>query len=305
MRLLILLLVLASSPALAQDTSGPQAPAPWLHLRARAGFQFFPIGVMAEGMAVPSAALHRADSLVFQRTYIGMGAYLRATPSFLDIGPRFSVSPIDIFEFHAMGILTVHWPSANGRVPFDTIASKTYDDRQVHPHEDYGVVLTVGTRLSPVLKLKLGPVIAVYGATLSYHHLLLDPSVAADQLIYDPALDLLIQRRSWTFEQQAALLVQLLDGESTKARLRLGATVRQRLAIESGDESLNLGFIGMFKPGRAPVFPDLLLVVTPYLRDTDRVMGPPWMFVGATWEFNPPLKRADAASEVAAALLAR
>lgn len=305
MRLLILLLLLASTPALAQDTSGPEAPAPWLYLRARVGLQFFPLGVMGEGMVVPQAALHRADSLVFQRTYIGGGAYVRATPSFLDVGPRFSISPIDVFEFHAMGIATLHWPSTNGRVPFDAIARKTYDDRQVHPHADYGTVLTLGVRLSPVLKLKLGPVIAVYGATLNYHHMLLDPSVASDQLIYDPALDLLIHREDWTFEQQAAVLVQVLDGVSTPTRLRLGATVRQRLSIGTGDESLNLGFLGMFKPGRKPAFPDILVVVTPYLRDTDRVLGPPWMFLGVTWEFNPPLKPADAASEVADALLAR
>ena len=82
-------------------------------------------------------------------------------------------------------------------------------------------------------------------------------------------------------------------------------TVRQRVVIGGGDETLNLGFIGMFRPGRKPTFPEIRLVVMPYLRDTDRVLGPPWMFVGATWNFNPSLKKKDAASEVAEVILSR
>jgi hypothetical protein len=122
-------------------------------------------------------------------------------------------------------------------------------------------------------------------------------------LLYDAALDLLLNPVDWTFEQQAAVMAEVLDGVKTAARLRLGATVRQRLSIGTRDETLNLGFIGTFKPGRKPFIPEFLVLVLPYLRDTDRVLGGPWAFVGASWEFNPSLKPKDAASEVAAVVL--
>lgn len=300
--LTLLLALLCAAPVAAQDTSGPEAPPDWMYIRGRVGATAFPLGVMGEGIFVPQTALHRADSLVFKRTYVGGGGYVRVTPAFLEAGPRFSISPIDVFEFHAMGIATFHWPSTNGRVPFDTVANKTYNDRQVHPYESIGNVATLGVRLNPVLKLKFGPVIAVYGATINYHHMLVEDSVAQDQLLYDAGLDLLLHPQDWTFEQQAAVLAEVLDGVKTKARLRLGATVRQRLSIGTADETLNLGFIGTFKTGRAPTSPEFLALVLPYLRDTDRVLGPPWIFLGASWEFNPSLKPKAAEDQVAAIL---
>ncbi len=290
--------LLCAGPALADYPEGPERPDPWVFIKARVGVQFFPLGVMGEVSAVPQTALARKDSLVLKRTYVGGGGYLRITPSFLDVGPRFSIRPVDLFEFHATGVATLHYPTVNGRVPFDVIAARSYDARQVHPHENLGAAFTLGVRLSPVLKLQLGPVIAVYGATFNYHHMFLD--VADDQLIYDAALDLLLHKSDWTIEHQAALMAEVLDGDKTAVRLRLGGTVRQRLSLGTLDETLNAGFIGMVKPGRKKGWPEVLVVVMPYIRDTDRVLGGPWMFLGVTWEFQERI--GGAADEVAQAL---
>ena len=263
------------------------------------GLQFFPLGLIGELIAIPQFALKRSDSVFFQTTFAGVGLYMRGSPAFFEIGPRFVIRPIEIFQVGITGLVIGHWKSNNGRVPFDELANKTYADRQNHPYEAIPSA-TLYVDVSPVLRLKAGPVIILYGATVAYQATMVD--VPDDQLMYDPALDLLIYRRDVTLNQQVAVLPQILDGKNTAVRLRLGATFRHRTAFFSKDTSMNVGFIGTFKPGRRPGWPDILVSVMPYIRDTDRVLGPPWMAVAFTWEIDPSLKKRSSVDSAQAAM---
>ncbi len=283
----------------AKTAGGAERPGLYLYVRGRVGLQFFPLGLVGELIAIPQFALKRSDSVFFQTTFAGVGLYLRGSPAFFEIGPRFVIRPIEIFQVGITGLVIGHWKSNNGRVPFDELAKKTYADRQNHPYEAIRAT-TLYVDVSPVLRLKAGPVIILYGASVAYQATMVD--VPDDQLMYDPALDLLIYRRDVTLNQQVAVLPQILDGKDTAVRLRLGATFRHRTAFFSKDTSMNVGFIGTFKPGRRPGWPDILVSVMPYVRDTDRVLGPPWMAVAFTWEIDPSLKKRSSVDSAQAAM---
>lgn len=283
----------------AKTAGGPDRPGPYLYIRARVGLQFFPLGLVGELIAIPQVALKRSESVFFQTTFAGAGLYMRGSPAFFEVGPRFVIRPVEIFQIGVTGLFITHWKSVNGRVPFEARANKTYADRQVHPFEAFPAV-TAYVDVSPTLRLRGGPVIVLYGASFAYQHTFLD--VADDQLLYDPALDLLIYRREVTLNQQLAVLPEILDGKKTAVRLRIGATWRHRTAFYSKDTSMNVGLIGTFKPGRRPGWPDILFSVMPYVIDTDRVLGPPWAAIAFTWEIEPSLKKRSAVDEAQAAL---
>jgi hypothetical protein len=283
----------------AKTAGSDQRPGPYLYVRARVGVQFFPLGLVGEVIAMPRFALKRSESVFFNTTFAGVGLYLRGSPAFFEVGPRFVIRPIEIFQVGINGLLIAHWKSVNGRVPFDALANKTYADRQVHPYEGLPAA-TLYVDVAPTLRLRAGPVLILYGGAIAYQHTFLD--VDADQLLYDPALDLLIFKREVTINHQVAVMGEILDGKRTAARLRLGATWRQRVAVRSTDQTMNVGFIGTFKPGRRPGWPDILVSVMPYLRDTDRVGGPPWAAIALTWEVDPSLRKRSSVDSAQAAM---
>jgi|GEM_PF-1327896 len=262
----------------------------WFHLWGRVGAAAFPLGVQGTIVAEPRVALHRSESVLFQSTFAGAGVYFRVTPAFLEVGPQISVKPIEIFELNVVGKYTAHFASKNGRVRFDDYAGKSYADRDARL-DSPAAASTLYFGISPVLKLKAGPLIVVYGGAIAYHHTLVDD--ADDQLLYDAALDLLIYKREWTISHQAVVMAEVLDGEKTASRLRIGASIRQRAALRAKDQTVNLGLITTFKPGRNAAFPEILFLLMPYLRDASggRVLGPPWIALALTWTIDPPFSK--------------
>jgi len=276
------------------EAAGAMAAAPydktWLHIWGRLGAAVFPLGVQGTVVLEPRVALHRSESVLFQSTFFGGGLYFRVTPAFLEYGPQISIKPIEIFELNVVGKHTWHYASKNGRVRFDDYSGKSYADRGARP-DSPAAASTLYFGVSPVLKLKAGPLIVVYGGSLAYHHILVDDD--DDQLFYDAALDLLLFKREWTISHQAVVMAEVLDGEKTAARFRIGATIRQRAALRAKDQTVNLGLITTFKPGRKAGFPEILFLVMPYLRDASggRVLGPPWIALALTWTVDPPFAR--------------
>lgn len=279
-----------STPAAAGAMAAAPYDKTWLHIWGRLGAAVFPLGVQGTVVLEPRVALHRSKSVLFQSTFFGGGLYFRVTPAFLEYGPQISIKPIEIFELNVVGKHTWHYASKNGRVRFDDYSGKSYADRGARP-DSPGAASTLYFGVSPVLKLKAGPLIVVYGGSLAYHHILVDDD--DDQLLYDAALDLLMFKREWTISHQAVVMAEVLDGEKTAARFRIGATIRQRAALRAKDQTVNLGLITTFKPGRKAGFPEILFLVMPYLRDASggRVLGPPWIALALTWTVDPPFAK--------------
>ncbi|MCO4772104.1 MAG: hypothetical protein KDA24_18875 [Deltaproteobacteria bacterium] len=284
-------------PAAEGAASAPDYDKGWLHIWGRVGAQVFPLGVQGSLVVEPRVALHRSKSVLFQTTFAGAGLYLRATPAFLEVGPQISLKPIEIFELNVAGKYVLHFPGKNARVRFDDYSGKSYADRNART-DVTAATSSLYFGVSPVLKLKGGPVIVVYGGTFGYHHTMVDD--ADDQLLYDAGLDLLFYKREWTISHQAVVMAEILDGKKTPTLLRVGATIRQRAALRAKDQTVNLGLIATFKPGRKAGFPEILFLVMPYLRDQSggRVLGPPWIALALTWTVDPGFKTKGSQSAV-------
>jgi hypothetical protein len=111
--------------------------------------------------------------------------------------------------------------------------------------------------------------------------------------VYEPYWDRLIAWNDMVIEHQPVLLFEILDGKD-KPLLWVGGTFRDRMTMVSGDRSMNAGGLIMFKPGVQPGWPRIVVQVLPYVKDTDRIGGPPSMALALVWSRDFELRDAIA-----------
>ena len=299
---LICLLILASPGAAAAadgapgeepeasvaEAAQPDEPVgPWLWIKPSVAVQYAPLGLIGDLRVQARAPLHRSDSIVFQNTYAGVGGRLAITPAFVDVGPRFSFAPLDIFDVDVqLGYVAV-WPSSSGLLPFHALEGtldsqrKQIADTAVGGHALYASVI-------PTFKLKLGPVIAFTQADFSFIHVF-QPETVASPYVYEAYRNTLIAWDDVVLTSQTGLLGEILDGEATAVQLRAGALLRHRQAFVSGHVSTALGGVVTLRPGRKEGWPTVLLAVLGYLREADRALGAPNIQLRLSWDFERPL----------------
>lgn len=290
--LIVLTVVLWTSLAAAEpvDTSGPERPSPWTHIQQRVALAGWPAGLLGETLIQPRVSLHRAESMVLNETYAGAGGRLRITPAFVDVGPRLSLAPFDFFDVNAQGSFLYYWPSSSGLLPYDDITESTRDldredrwkDPATAPKGSWAFALTV----DPTLKLKFGPVIAFSGWTFAWYWID-QPDGIDSNLVYEPYFDRLIEWNDLVVEHQAAVIVELFDGDA-KPLLWLGATYRQHWAIGSKDASINVGGLFAVRPSYRRGWPLIIGQVLPYVKDPDRVGGMPSLVLLLSWSNDHP-----------------
>src|SRR5699024_6119020 len=103
----------------------------------------------------------------------------------------------------------------------------------------------------------------------------------ASPLVYEPFSDLVVGWRELTIEQQAGLVVEAVPDEG-RAFLWVGATLRDRRALTSGDGSTAAGVLVRGSPGGG-AWPTLVQQTLFYVRDADRVGRAPSVALLAEW----------------------
>lgn len=272
-----MLLSLLISASLAADT-----PSWWL--RQSVGGQLFPEGGVADTRGQYRVPLHRSKSRFFQTTYAGAGLRTLVTPVNVEVGPRLGIAPIEIFEFEVQGSYLGYFSwGGRGLLPYDEIGGKGSDERKARESEGFSAS---GLQLSatPTLKLKFGPIVAFDSATFSVLHLE-NPLGLSSPYVYEPNRDLIVAWDDVVIENQAGLLYEILPG-GDRPPLRVGATARNRAALNSGDESLAVGGLVSFRPGTTPAIPTINVVALAYVVDADRVGTAPNLQASATWVFE-------------------
>ncbi len=275
------------------DPKNPESPpTPWFYAEPTVAGGWWPGILAAFSPFQVRFALHRSDGLAFRNTYAGVGGWARVSPSLLEFGGRFDVAPIDVFDLAVWVRYSHSLPTFAGRLRYDEFGNKTFQERRERP--DVGIPSDAfEVVLEPTLKIKVGPVIGLYRASVQFTRLFLEEDPGTTW-VYDAARDLAVPPDGFVLIENTGVVgVDPLWQRSAKTSLALGAMIRhRRVFVEDGDRMLNLGFVGFFKPGPRPAAPTIILQVLAYLIDHDRVLRPPQIIVGFQWSVSAVKKDA-------------
>jgi len=266
---------------------------PSLEFSQLVGVAVWPLGLLFDSRLEVRAPLHRSESIVFQDTYAAAGGRVVVTPAFASVGPRLTFAPIDVFDLVVMANATVNWPSSSGLLPYDSIYESTIEGdrtdrfneplpgREVHAGAGFDI------RVQPTVKIKLGPIIAFSGWDFSWVWLR-QPDDIDTPYVYEPYRDRIVEWHDLVIENQSAIVAEILPGEGGPL-LWVGATYHDIWAIGSGDRSIQVGPMVLFKPSYKRGWPRIVLQVKPYVMDHDRVGGPPRIAFALLWNASKPL----------------
>ncbi len=281
-----------AEPAAKQATE-VERPGPWIFFREQVAVAGWPSGLITDTRVQLRGALHRDNSIVFQDTYAGVGARLAVTPAFVEVGPRLSFAPIDIFDVDVQASFIGYWPSSSGLLPYENIEESTRDLDRKARYQDPDTTAEPGyafrVEAAPTLKLKIGPIIGLSSWSFAYYWF--HQTDGNDSpLVYEPFNDRLMERHDMVITHQAALISEFLDGQN-KPLLWVGATYIDRITLRSKDRSIRVGGLAVFQPSYKRGWPRFVVQVTPYVKDPDRVGGVPALALAIVWTRDMPLKQ--------------
>jgi len=255
------------------------APSWWF--RESVGGSLFPDGALVDTRVQYRVPLHRAEGRLFHDTYAGAGLRVAFTPVNAEVGPRLSISPIDMFDLEVQASYLGYYSwGGKGLLPYSVTDGKESATRSSREDEGFMASGLVASA-TPTLKAKAGPIVIFDACTFTFLHLE-NPLGVSAPYVYEPNRDLIVAWDDVLVENQGGLLYEVLPG-GTRPLLRVGATVRERLALSSGDESLTVGGLVSFKPGTTPAVPTINVVALAYVIDADRVGTTPNLQASATW----------------------
>jgi hypothetical protein len=224
--------------------------------RQLVGVGGWPTGALSDTRVQLRTPGHRSDSVLFRDTYYGAGARVQVSPAFVDVGPRLSIAPIDVFDLD----LQASWTGYAGPfapLPLDGITGKTEAERGERDDEHFALS-KVELSAAPTLKGKLGPLIVFDSTTVAWVHAM-RPEDQTDERWYEPYRDLSLAWTDVTVENQGAVVGEILDGDE-RPKLWVGATGRHRRAVVSGDYQTHAGLLVVCKPGTGAAVPTFVWV---------------------------------------------
>ncbi len=268
------------------ETTGSERPRPWLWNRTMLAVSGWPTGMIADVRLQQRVALKRGPSFVLQDTYAGIGARLAASPAFVDVGPRFSLAPVDFFDIDLQAGMVGYWPSSSGLLPYDRIGESTRDRDRALRHRDPDTAAAGGwaayASAQPTLKAKLGPVILYDSWSFTWFHVE-RPEGEDAELVYEPYWDRRLAWDDMVMQQEVGLLGEILDGEGGRPRLLVGAQFRHRWTLKSKDPSMVVGGMAIVRLVDKPGVPAIAAQVLAHVVDPDRVGGAPNMGLALVW----------------------
>jgi len=265
--------------------SASAADGPSLYSRQLVGFGGWPAGLVSDTRVQYRVPGKRSDSDLFQTTYYGVGGRFQASPAFIDIGPRISIAPIEIFDIEFQGGWT-GYAGPFGPIPMSSLEGRIESARA----ELEGAEIAISkfeVSATPTLKLKVGPVIAYDGINAALVRAT-KPEGVTERFWREPYRDMVLAYSDWAFEHEGALLFEAMDGDE-RPRLIFGATARHRFSIVSQDSFTNVGPMVVVRPGTKKGIPTILGRGYFYVVDPERVGTAPNLQFAAIWSFDKEL----------------
>lgn len=277
--MIALLFALVAPTATAADDPG-------IWVRQQVGLGVAPLGLMADSRVQYRTPLARKEgSLMLNQTYAGAGAMLRVSPAFVEVGPRLSIAPVDLFDVDVQVSRVQYISNQYGLMGFTEARNKLESQRSERAEDGDGV-LSGGWQatVSPTLKIKAGPIVAF--DTWSIGYVALDDQGSEEAFTYEPWRDQVIAWTDVTFEHEAAVLLTAVDSDDGGPTFWVGAWARDRSSLNGPDRSTTVGPAIITHPGTGKAVPNVLTRAMFYVVDGDRVGTAPNVQMAAIWSFE-------------------
>ncbi|MEM9068671.1 MAG: hypothetical protein AAGE52_09200 [Myxococcota bacterium] len=204
MRAALLVLVAASflGSSTAEAQFGPQPPNQ-LYYRLTTVARANPLGLISFGQVTYRRRLFQTNSIFTRDNYFGVGITPTITPAFTRIGPMVEFQPVPFFRLWASYEFVGYYGTFDFLQSYPNAAvdysDSAIDDRSSEAYATTGSQLT----LSGTLQAKLGPVAlrSVLRAFRPDYNL-----NDGDRVFYDVFLDILMEDRGWTLNNDFDLL---------------------------------------------------------------------------------------------------
>jgi len=263
------------------------AAEPELWARELVGTGGWPSGLLQDAKMQARFPGHRSKSILFQDTYTGIGGRVAVSPAFLEVGPRFSWAPIDVFDVDVQASW-VGFAGPFAPISFDTIDVGRVESARNQRSGEGFPLSSLQLSVSPTLKAQVGPIVAFDTMTVT-RIVAHQPDDVAAPFWYEPLRDMILAWEDTTIEHNGTLAVELLaPGDGPE--LMVGVAGRSRAAQVSKDRFANVGPSVVWRPGSSLRTPQIIAQALFYVQDPERVGGMPNLNLAATWVMHKPLR---------------
>ena len=258
---------------------------PGLYFRQQVGFGGWPTGLMSDTRIQYRTPLTRKEgSLMLNDTYAGAGMMARVSPAFSEVGPRVSVSPVDVFSLDLQASRVQYYSKTYGLMGFSQASGKLGSERVERAENGDGVAAGGwSVTAAPTVKIKLGPIVAFDSWTVQYFAI---DQAAQTEFTYEPWRDQVIAWNDVAFDHEAAVLLTAVDSDDGGPTFWLGGWARDRWSLEGPDRSTTVGPAIVTRPGRGKYVPNVLGRAMFYATDGDRVGTAPNLQCALIWAFD-------------------
>ena len=230
------------------------------------------------------------ESTLFADPYLTVQAETFASPANVRLGGRVTFEPIAIFQLQGYAFYTSYFGNFQTFIGYDDplVGYGTNDDIEQYvldnpDRQGRGSALSWG--LQPTLKAKVGPVVVKVSSELTRWS---GRSDVAGDYWYEREYELLVGRKDFTLNNNAALLYEWDPSQDDGWKLRVGSLTNLRLALgDTEDQVLRTGGIVTWISHEGKWSHTAL--VMPYLRSEGYNEGPP--FVGYVMRWALPTKK--------------
>lgn len=262
------LVLLCSTPSLAQMLSDRAPPLHRLVHRQTLAIRVNPLGLIYDGRFAYRQRLYFSESTALRDNFVGLGLAPGASPAFGRIGALLEVQPATFLGFWAVYEVMQYFGTFNLLASYPS-ASANFSDTAIRnripsPYVTGGTILTLGANLN----LKVGPIVLRSQARLIAPDFKLRPG---DTAFYDQVYDVLLPNGRFTFINDLDLLFQTKFG--LVAGVRYNASVPFYGVEHSPLEDNAMHRLGPFlaykfwdQDGRKLNQPTLALIVNWYVK---------------------------------------
>ena len=279
--LLLLLLCWLSATAQARPIE--------LHSRHQVAVAMFPEGLQYIGEAELRKHLYPTDHFLFRDSHVSLTGHFSITPAFPRAALIAHVEPIAFLDFTARLNGTWWFGNFSTVIPADGPSfSGTREDRRAlidgggrYPGWEWRLDLNAR------LKAKVGPFITVFELEGRRHDAHIFDSTVDWQWFWDSTEMITIARDDWVIDKRNMTFFELLKPPEPGGRkLWVGSFLIWQDAVQSGDRSIRIGPVAMWKPNADPMMPEIKGGFQVWAVSRFVEPWPPYCFLAFEWK--PP-----------------
>lgn len=208
----------------------------------------------------------KREGVLFDDTFVAVGAYGDITPAYVRAGPRFHVVPVAVLDIEADVLFSGYFGTFSGVTDFSSPQSDYSEAAFATPELDARAHAGVGVRarVSPTLQAKVGRFIIALPNDF-YYQWQQRPAGTGDYW-YEPQLDALLRWSDFAMVNSGMSFWAFREAtDEDKRMVWLGVRFDHQYIFGTADRQLKLGPILVFKPAKPWYVPTVVCFAQAWL----------------------------------------